>query len=372
MKVGIDARLFGPRVGGGGIGRYVEELVKHLATESYGHRYVLFVKPEAKDLVPSAAHFEVREADVHWYGMKEQLVMPRIIDREGLDLVHVPHWNVALGMKTPFVTTVHDLILLEEPRSARATTLPGPLYALKYMGYKQVLNHAVRKSRGIIAPSAYVKGSILHHFPRVDAAKIQVIHEGLTALPVPTGSLPDSLVSRPYFLCVGNAYPHKNLEAALHAFSFFAPQHPEARLVFAGRKDKFRERFVAEARDIGLPEGSVQFISNPSDADLARLYAHATLYIFPSRSEGFGLPPLEALAAGVPVAAANTSSLPEILGDAADYFAPDDIERLVALMEDALTTRSEERIARGKMHASQYSWKRMTDETAALYTTFAR
>lgn len=373
MKVGIDARLFGPHVGGGGIGRYVEELVKCLAQQSYGHRYVLFVKPEARKFVPSASHFTIREADVHWYGIREQLVMPRLIDREGLDLVHVPHWNVALGMRTPFLTTIHDLILLEEPRSARATTLPAPLYTLKYAGYKTVLSHAVRKSQAIITPSAYVKGSLLTRFPHLESEQVHVIHEGVTPLTSVTDTLPPALADQPYFLCVGNAYPHKNLESVIHAFSFFTQEHPDVRLVFAGRQDRFRDRLREEVEDVGIAADRVVFLDAPSDAMLAALYAHTALYLYPSRSEGFGLPPLEAMAAGAPVAAARSSSLPEILGEHVSYFAPDDIERMVELMEEAIISpASAATLEAARAYTHRYTWNDMAAKTAALYTTCSR
>ncbi len=369
MKLGIDARMYGPRVGGGGIGRYVEELVKRLARRSDGIRYVLFVKPEARDLIPKAAHFEVREADIHWYGAAEQLRMPALIDNEKLDLVHVPHWNVAMLMKTPFVATIHDLILLEEPRSARATTLPAALYTLKYLAYRAVLRQAVVKSRGIIAPSQAVKDSILFHFSTTDNAKIQVINEGVTELPAPAGNLPASLAGHPYFLCVGNSYPHKNLGMVLNAFAAFFPFHPETRLVFAGRRDTFRMSLEADVAKLGLPEDAVVFIDSPSDTELSLLYANTTLYLFPSRIEGFGLPPLEALAAGAPVAVSDIPVHREILGGAVKYFSPNDPKAIAKIMSESLTRSVTPTI--DPRLPTAYSWDKMTEETVALYKKLA-
>ena len=111
-----------------------------------------------------------------------------------------------------------------------------------------------------------------------------------------------------YFLYVGNAYPHKNLESLLHAFSFFVRLHPDVRLVLAGRDDIFYKRLKRELEEIEVPAENVRFVMNPTDAELAGLYRGATLYLFPSRSEGFGLPPLEAMSSGVPVAAARATS----------------------------------------------------------------
>jgi len=109
--------------------------------------------------------------------------------------------------------------------------------------------------------------------------------------------------------------------------------------VLAGRNDLFYERLKKELAQIDVAPEAVEFTLNPSDADLANLYRGATLYLFPSRSEGFGLPPLEAMSFGVPVAAARRTSLPEILGDAALWFDPDNIEEMVEVMETALVNK---------------------------------
>lgn len=370
MRVGIDARLYGPKVGGGGLGRYVEQLVNELQEADHENRFVLFLKRENFDACRvTNPLFEKRLADIHWYSLAEQSRLPGIIDAEKLDLVHFPHWNVPLRLKTPFVVTIHDLILLDEPRSARATTLDPIRYAMKYAGYRVVLRHAIEKSRKIIAVSTATKQSILKHFPHVPERKIQVIYEGVTDLTPSVDAPAPFPLPTPYFLYVGNAYPHKNLEALLHAFSFFHKLHPEVTLALAGRRDVFYERLEKELEEIDVPRDRVRFIANPDDAMLAALYRDASLYLFPSRLEGFGLPPLEAMNQGVPVAAARTSSLPEVLGEAALYFAPDDIEEMVRIMEQALTDHALRTtlIAKGREQVKKYSWKTMARETCELY-----
>lgn len=369
MRVGIDARMFGPRIGGGGLGRYVEQLVTHLSASGGADRFVLWLKRanlEAARL--PADRFEKRVADIHWYGLREQLALGPLMDAARCDLLHFPHWNVPLTVRTPFVVTIHDLILLEEPRSARATTRSPLLYRLKHAAFRVVLSHAVRKSRAIIAVSEYTKRAILRHFPDVAPEKIHVVYEGVTALPEGDDST-DGLPQRPYFLHVGNSYPHKNLESLLHAFSLFAQKRRDVRLVLAGARDAFADRLLREAEEIGIPAGSLTFIESPDDATVSRLYRHASLYLFPSRAEGFGLPGLEAMREGVPVAAARAGSLPEVYGDAALYFAPDDLEAMVAAMESALTDEPLRRTlrARGRDRAARYSWSCMAEETRRVY-----
>ncbi|MFA4845035.1 MAG: glycosyltransferase family 1 protein, partial [Patescibacteria group bacterium] len=325
-------------------------------------------------------------ADIHWYTLKEQLVMGRLIDREParpsngrsggparmtrsdghLDLVHFPHWNVPLFLRTPFVVTIHDLILLEEPRSARATTRHPFIYAIKYAAYKVILKHALTKSSAIIAVSQYTKSSILKFFPKIPASKIHVIYEGLTTFPPSPTNPPHP--PNPFLLYVGNAYPHKNLETLLNAFSLFRESHPGVHLVLAGRGDVFYERLQKEVARLNLTD-CVRFVLNPTDQDLAELYRVASLYVFPSRCEGFGLPPLEAMSFGVPVVVSRTSSLPEILGDAAVYFDPKNPDEIAQTLGDVFDNPSLQETLRkkGLEQIKRYSWKKMAEEILHVY-----
>ena len=150
----------------------MEELVQGLQNIDTEHRFVLFLKKENFDACKIHNNrFEKVLADVHWYTLKEQLLMPKLIERQELDLVHYPHWNVPLFSKTPFVVTIHDLILLEDPHSAHATTLDPVRYAIKRAGYHWVLRHAIESSRTIIAVSEFVKESISKHFPKIPQPK---------------------------------------------------------------------------------------------------------------------------------------------------------------------------------------------------------
>lgn len=370
MRIGIDARLYGPKVGGGGLGRYVKELLEHLQETDTQNRYVVFLNKEGfASFKPKNPNFEKRLADVRWYTLAEQIKMPSLIDREKLDLVHYPHWNVPVLAKTPFVVTIHDLILLEEKKSAnRATTLPRSLYKIKYLGYKFVLGHAVRKSRKIITVSDFVRGCVVKNFPNAEK-KILMIHEGAASAISDARGDETVIPKSPYFLYVGNAFPHKNLESLLHAFSFFYKKHPDVKLVMAGNIGVFYERLKKELEEIDIPRETVVFTGFVDDETLASLYKNARLYIFPSRHEGFGLPPLEAMAYGVPVAASRATSIPEILGDAALYFDPDDIEEMVRIMEQAISDEKlrAEMIQKGYNQIKKYSWATMAKKTLEVY-----
>src|SRR3989338_6011051 len=176
MVIGIDARMLGPECGG--LGRYIEQLVLHLHDIDQENQYVLFLKKENWDYVHighQAEEFTVDSyysnnkkdksrvvlhnenfrkvlADVHWYGWEEQIIFPRIIKAEQVDLMHFPHWNVPLFYSDPFVVTIHDLLLMHYP--TRESSALGPLsYWFKNLAFRKVLRHAVRKAEHIIAPS---------------------------------------------------------------------------------------------------------------------------------------------------------------------------------------------------------------------------
>jgi len=365
MRIGIDARMYGPKVGGGGLGRYVEQLVTKLQETDQENRYILFLKKEnfeaCKIINPN---FEKRLADFHWYTVAEQFFFPRIIDREKLDLVHFPHWNVPLMMKTPFVVTIHDLILLDDPSSAKATTLGPLLYTIKRFGYRTSLINAVLMGKKIIAVSEATKLSILKHFPRVKAEKVQVVYEGVTAL---NSNQPHQGQEKKNLLYVGNSYPHKNLKTLIDAFKILSVKKPEAKLILVGHKDLFSE--AIEKYVLAKKIEKIEFFRDVDDTKLAELYASAKIYVFPSRLEGFGLPALEAMSMEIPVISAKAGSLPEILGEAAAYFDPNNTTELAELMEKLWHDENQQKklIAKGLEQIKKYSWVKMAKEIKNIY-----
>ncbi len=368
MNIGIDARMYGPHVGGGGLGRYVEQLVTELQAIDTKNRYVLFLKKENFDAcVITNPNFEKRLADVPWYGLEEQLKMGWIMDREHLDIVHIPHFNVPLFLRTPFVVTIHDLILLDEPFSSNISTRHQTIFRLKYWGYKLVLSHAVSRAKKVISISRATKHSILHHLEGVDPKKIEVVYEGVT----PLGTV--DLTPRPllvkergqYLLYVGNAFPHKNLERLLEAFAIVHETHPNVRLVLAGKENVFYKRLLEHKT------AHVEFVNSPSDAELQQLYAHALLYVYPSRIEGFGLPPLEAMSAGIPVAASRIPALEEILGESVAYFDPNQAEDMAKTLCRLIDSKEERAhlVALGAKQIQRYSWQNMAKAIQSIYET---
>ncbi len=370
MRIGIDARWFGPRVGGGGLGRYVAELVNHLQEIDQSNEYVIFLKKENfHEFVLKRPNFSKRLVDVPWYSAEEQVRMPREVALSKVNFMHYPHWNVPVLSRVPFVVTIHDLILLDDPHSARSTTRGALVHGVKYAAFRICLEKAVHSSRHIITISEASKRSILSHF-KVQPSKISVIYNGVGEVASGKGvALRDLGVIEPYMLYVGNRYPHKNLETLLEAFAAFLPSYPDVQLVFAGKHDEFSRRLEAYASELQIPKSSLRFLNLPTDEELGALYRNARLLVHPSKLEGFGIPPLEALSVGTPVMASNASSLPEVLEDTVRYVDPDDSGEMAEVMMDAMGKPELWKALhrKGIERAKSFSWDRAAKQTLETY-----
>lgn len=373
MRIGIDARFFGPRVGGGGLGRYVSELVTHLQKIDHENEYVIFLKRENfHEFVVTRGNFSKKMVDVPWYSLKEQLVMPREIAQSKVHFMHYPHWNVPVFSRVPFIVTIHDLILLEDPNSARATTRGPLVHGIKQIGHRLVLERAIHGSRHIITVSEASRRSILKHF-KVRPTKVTVVHNGVNPPPEGKGIvLRDLGVVEPFILYVGNMYPHKNLDTLLDAFAGAQARHPGIQLVIAGKFDEFGKKLQEHALELGFGSGEVRFLNLPTDEELGALYRHAALLAYPSRIEGFGIPPVEALLAGTPVMASNASSMPEILGEYVRYVDPEDTDDMANVMLDAVE-RPEKWAGmkeKGADFAKRYNWEKAAKQTLETYLLY--
>lgn len=373
MRIGIDARFYGPQVGGGGLGRYVSELVQAFARLDRENEYILFLKKENFHQCVVPHNFSKRLVDIPWYSVEEQLRLPKEVALAKVNLMHYPHWNVPVFSRVPFLVTIHDLILLEDPASARATTRNAFVHGAKSIGYRLAIESAIHRSKHIVAISEYTKRSILEHF-RVKSGKISVVYNGVRP---PSGgeliSLESLHVKRPYFLYVGNRYPHKNLDVLLESFADFCRTDEQTMLVLAGKNDVFTDRLQQYARELGIAPSRIGWIDTPDDHALARLYHDAALLIQSSRFEGFGIPPLEALSFGIPVACSHAASLPEILGNAVRYFDPNDVHVLTRLMHEAIVAPELWSVAlhRASLQVSQFTWEKTARAMQHLYRQYA-
>lgn len=366
MKIGIDARLWG--IKHGGIGHYVKQLVLELQKRPSNFQYVLFCRHADSKDIPLAKDWKKVVADIPHYSLKEQLQLHKIFQQEKVDLLHIPHFNVPFLYKDKFLVTIHDLFW-NQFRGFNATTLPAPVYLVKYFGFKIVLRHAILGSDKIIVPSRTVGREVAKQFPAAKS-KIKAIYEGVTKKKV-SRSFTQALlkkykIHKPYLLYVGNLYPHKNVETLI--FALKKQRLENILLVVICSRDIFWRRFENFVQSHNL-ESSVRFLGYVSDEELAGFYSQTQAFVFPSLSEGFGLPGLEAMAYGVPVLCSNLPVFKEIYKDAALYFNPKDPLDIAAKIQKVLSDNQIRSwlVAQGKRRVKNFSWQKMAEQTLKIY-----
>ena len=316
MKIGVDAR----KLRDGGIGAYTRQLLEGYAAMPRGHTFVAFVSPADETIVARPGGV-VSESVVRAgkYGLVEHVAVPNAARAQGVDLLHSPHYTLPLGWFGPAVVTIHDLIHIAYPSFFR----PGAaVYARVMAGL------AARRARRVLVDSRHTRDEVLRLL-RVPERKVRIVplavDPGFTRPPdvdidafraergLPVG----------YLLYVGARVRHKNLALLFATLAGFRePERPV--LVLSGGPWTNDHPLALEAARFGV-SSHVRFAGFLEDtAALSRLYAGAALYVHPAITEGFGLPPLEAMACGTAVLSSNGGSLPEVVGDAGVLLPPDD------------------------------------------------
>jgi len=369
MRIGIDARMYGPQ--SRGLGRYVQKLVDNLLDIDNTNEYFIILGPDNwNQFLPTKKNFVKVLFRSHWYSFAEQIFMPIRLRRLKLDIMHFPHFNVPILYRRKFMVTIHDLIVSHYPDS-RATTLPKWLYNLKLFAYRLVVRHAIINSYKILAVSQFTKQDIERYYPRV-ADKIEVTYEGFSVEHGHSQLIEldkEYGITKPYILHIGAAYPHKNLYRLLQAWKLSqATLKGRYQLVIAGRKDFFMNRLEQEAKDLNLDK-DVLFLGFVPDEHLASLYQYSLAYVFPSFIEGFGLPAIEAQSYGVPVLASNNSSLPEILGNSAIYFDPFNINDISKIIIRIISDEDlKEKVKNlGYKNYIRFDWQGMAKQVKRIY-----
>ena len=369
MRIGIDARMTGK---GFGIARYTEQLILHLLQMDTVNDYVLFLRQENWDAVPNnTPRIKKVLADIRWYSLHEQLRFTQIIKKEKVDLMHFVHWNIPYFYNDPYVVTIHDLIMFHYPRP-EATTL-GPLkFWIKDMAHRVLLQKIACKAKHIFATSEFTKKD-LHQTLKISFEKITVTYQAPFQKDV-NGEIGEGAqnkynITKPYVLYVGAAYPHKNLQRLMDAWKLFEQKYgSNYQLVLSGKENYFYTE-LKKYQQKNASTSQIIFTGFVSDEELSALYQHASLYVFPSLYEGFGLPPLEAMVHSVPVISSNRSCLPEVLQNAASYFDPEKIEEIVAALHTGLidNTVRETLTVQAQSVLKKYSWKKLAEQTLDVY-----
>ncbi len=364
MRIGIDARMMGAG-NTRGIGRYIQELISALLTIDASHTFVLLHRDPSTS--PFLHHVRVEHicADVPWYSVLEQTHLPRFVRDARAEFFHFPHWNIPIALHSPYVVTIHDLLLLHQPSSAKASTHSPIVAFAKRLGHRLVLKRAVERARMICAPTQFVANDLMQTMG-VPSNRIVMTGEGLSRLPLPDTS---RVPTKPYLLYVGSAYPHKRLDVLLDAWPMLSQRHLALQLVIAGEKDVFMQRHADRVRRDHLER--VHFPGRLSDAELAGFFSLAALFVFPSSHEGFGLPPLEALSFGCPVIVSDIAVLREVLPTSGVFFFregdKDAMIRTIETQLDRLSDARREAKEGGSIGAKRHDWHAVARSTLAVY-----
>ena len=363
MRILFDARMLDH---GSGIGVYVRELVKRLQ-DMEGHEWFFLIRPEHSALIKKG-HAVL--ADIKHYSWEEQLRLPLIIKSVKPDLVHFPNFNVPIFYGGKFIITIHDLAHHKLPGHRRTSLLYR-------MAYKFVTSRAIKKSRAIITVSKASKSDILEYYPEINPQKIFVITEGAGPEFAPSEHPGELFLLRekynivpPYILFVGVWEVKKNLPFLAEVFAELAPDFPELKLVLAGREDPWHPEVRGEIiKKAGRYSSRIIMPGFVETEDMPALYRQAEVFVSPSKFEGFGLPGLEALKSGTPIAVANTPVFREIYGEAASYFNPDSMEEAGAALRGILKGEAAKSglVKKGLKVASAYTWEEAGARTLKVY-----
>lgn len=357
-KIAIDARELSTSTG-----RYVERLIFYLQKIDKANNYLILLKPEDyTSWQPSNDNFEKVLCSAKEFTWAEQTDLKKQLNQLRPNLVHFPMVQQPILYRGIVVTSMLDLTTAR----FKNPTKNGILFWLKQQVYKFVNWRVAHKSKQIITISNYVKKDVAN-FAKVPLKKITTTY--LAADEITEAIKPiKELQSKQFIFYVGRPQPHKNLARLIEAFSLLKKTNPELLLVLAGKKDKMYDSFIETAKNLGV-EDSVVFTGFVSEGQLKWLYKGCKAYVFPSLSEGFGLPGLEAMQHGAPVVSSNATCLPEIYGDAAYYFDPLDIHDMASSINTVIndTNIRNKLIKNGRKKAKEYSWERMARQTLEVY-----
>ncbi len=379
MKIGIDVTA--ALTQGGGIGRYTRELVNALVAVDETNRYQFFsAKPPAILPVPAPlpqsenvtyhpAPLDERWLYRLWYRMRLPLPVQWVTGK--LDLFHSPDFVLPpVNGRIPTLLTVHDLSFIHYPH-----VFPDRL--VSYLN--QVVPWSIGRASHILADSEATRNDLLTIW-QVPPEKVTVLYSGVHERFQPVTDMLKMTAVRqkyhlaewPYLLSVGTLQPRKNYQMLIRAFAPLANKVPH-HLVISGGKGWLYDDMMAEVVRQGLAD-RVHFIGFVDDADLPTLYSDASLFVFPSLYEGFGLPLLEAMGCGTAVLTSNSSSLPEVAGNAAQQLPPDDQSAWTNAMLALLSDPSQRKVLvrAGLNQAKIFSWQESARQLLKIYAQLLR
>ncbi len=364
-----------------GSGQYLHNLVAQFAAQPRGHRFILVIPRYLRPQKPSLPHIQTVLMPTPFDGRSEnlakvwfeQIALGQVCRKLKVDLLHVPYFGSPRYPPVPTVVTVHDLIPLLVPgnRGSRAVRV-----------YMRLAASSARHAATIIADSEHTKQDIVQHLG-IAAEQIVVTH--LAAAPTLQPQSAEAIaevtqrfrLDDPYVLYIGGFQAHKNVATVIRAFARARRALNErVVLAIAGRLPASQSPLFPDIHRVILEENiapDVALLGSVSDPEKAALMSGCQAFLFPSRYEGFGLPPLEAMQCGAPVLAASTTSVGEVVDAGGIQLPPDDVDAWADALIQVLCNPNRRAALRtqGLQRASEFSWQTTAGQTLAVYEQYA-
>jgi glycosyltransferase involved in cell wall biosynthesis len=361
-RVGLDITML--RRQRTGVENYIQALAENLPAADDELELTLFSASPLRAQFQKAKVIFSNAGSYAWWRQRD---LPRLLKRHGIQLFHSPITAVPLVTCCPVVTTIHDV---------NWALFPETYSTQRRLGHRFWCGLSVRKARRILVPSEATAQSLVKLHPAVASEKISVVPlfvprgDDASKAPADAGPLLERLhIKPPFLLAVGTVQLRKNYLRLIEAFERLPSLGLNAHQLVIVGKDGFGAAAIRERARRCTRAGDIRLVGYLSDAETDALYRRAEALAFPSLGEGFGLPLLEAMARGVPVAASNASCLPEVGGDAAVFFEPTNVERMAEALGRVLSDSKlrAELILKGHERVKLFSPQRMAAATAAVY-----
>lgn len=376
LTIALDAR----RINQFGFGTYIRNVVRALARCDSSHRFLLIGAEEhLRELGSLPDHFLPLHYEVPEASPRNIAGLYFLLRRHGAQVLHVPHYHwIPQHLPCPHVVTVHDLVEFAFPLRGRSRLVSLSMLSL--------VRRSLRTAARVVAVSKATRRDVLRFF-RLPPEQVEVVYNAIDERFLEEGAGQEErqaiaaryAITYPFLLYVGDVRPHKNVERIIEAFAALkaeltrARQFPALKLIIIGDEVSRQPRLRRAVVSCRL-ESDVRFLGFVPFAALRYFYSSAKVFVFPSRYEGFGFPPLEAMAHGTPVVTSNGSSLPEVVGQAALLVNPENVFDIMRGMRQCLldpVTRDLLR-QRGREQARQFSWDRAAQRLIEIYEQAAR
>lgn len=376
MKIGIEAqRIF--RKKKHGMDMVALELIRNLQLIDQVNEYVVFVKPDEDDqLIQESTNFKIIKLKGGFYPLWEQIALPKAAAREKCDILHCTSNTAPIFTSIPVIDILHDIIYMEHSymRILKGTGTPYQKFGNIYR--KMIVPRVVKRSCRITTVSHFEKNRIGEFFGIKGDPRLKAVYNGVGSHFMPITDKSELLQIREkyhlpehFFFFLGNTDPKKNTRGTLKAFSEYIKQTSATiHLVMLDYDRTELEKLLQEIGNPSLIERIV-LTGYVANTDLPGIYSQCDLFLYPSLRESFGIPMLEAMACGAPVITSNTSSMPEVAGNAALLVDPFDAEDITAAMIKLMSDNQlkKDLIERGFLQAAKFSWKAMAEQVLEIY-----